>query len=403
MRWRRLSLLAAAVVLASFVGTAPHPSLHHHRHGLDYRHAELPHCPIAQASPRFQLCDKACDSVDDAPVSLAYPPTTTAGTPTVDAVQAALAQVWAGHSGTVDLWVRTGCHGMREAKYLFESVELFWPRGIGKVVVVLDAKDAAIASHLVPTRTQHNYDVHFEHVPCMPARIFNQVSYLMADYTSSADVIVTIDSDCLLHSPVTPSLLFRDGKIRIPHSRGFQPGMWDSMVEHYLGAGSFKFQFMVSQPVTFHRKSLKAYRDWHKSNGGRCYLDAVAASLDSVKPDVLNFFCWMCQLGSFINNTGTTAELYDFVDLDAPTDHPYQRMAIHTTYEKAPGLDYDASSKLMVKQGLCWSVGHQLAGCKDVALDYLHDHLFKYYDFQWVATNQSKQVAVERYLASLAE
>ena len=135
-----------------------------------------------------------CTNVDTSPVSLGYPATTTDGRPTIDYVQAALAKAWAGHEGTVDLWVRTGCNGAREARYLFESVELFWPRGVGKIIVVLDVADATIVGDIVPTETAHAYDVRFEHVPCMPARVFNQVSYLMGDHHLTADVIVTIDA-----------------------------------------------------------------------------------------------------------------------------------------------------------------------------------------------------------------
>jgi len=49
------------------------------------------------------------------------------------------------------------------------------PRGVGKVVVAVDVKDAAIVNHIVPPNSAHAYDVRFEHVPCMPARAFNQV------------------------------------------------------------------------------------------------------------------------------------------------------------------------------------------------------------------------------------
>jgi hypothetical protein len=356
---------------------------------------------VAQASPHFALCDETCQDVDPAPVSLGYPVTTTDGTPTVEAVQSHLAAAWAGHSGTVDLWLRTGCHGAREAKHLFESVELFWPRGIGRVVVVLDANDRQYATHILPATTKHDYAVHFEHVPCMAPRIFNQVSYLMADHYSSADVIVTIDSDCVLHSPVTPRLLFRDGKVRLPHSNAFQPGMWTAMVDHFLGPGSFKFHFMTSQPVAFHRSSFAAFRAWHEQAHGRCYLDAVAKALDAYSQDQMFTFCWMCQLGSFVNNTGITSDLYDFVDLDSPTPHPYQRLAIHVPYELAAGADYDASARAIVKQGLCWTMGASFADCRDGPLDYLHDHQFKYHTYEWVATAASKEQAMQTYLAEL--
>lgn len=398
------ALIAAAVALAAGAAAVVHPPRHaaaRHPHSLDYRHAELPGCPVAQASPHFTLCDEGCANVDAAPVSLDYPAATTDGRPTIDYVQAALAKAWAGHNGTVDLWVRTGCHGAREAKWLFESVELFWPRGVGKVVVVLDAADAAIVGDIVPAATAHAYDVRYERVPCMPGRVFNQVSYLMADHYSSADVIVTIDSDCVLHSPVTPRLIFWGGRVRLPHSRLFQPGMWDAMVERFTGAGTFKHHTMVSQPVAFHRSTFAAYRAWYKRAHGRCYLDDVARMLSEQPPVDVVPYCWMCQLGTFVNTTGETAGEYDFVDLDAPTDRPYQRMAVHVKWEAAPGLDYDASSQLVANQGLCRVAGDRVPGCAGAPLDYLRTHLFLYYNYEWVADAASRAREAGAYVSEV--
>jgi len=406
MRSRARALIAAAgaTVLAAGAAATVHPPRHapaHHPHSLDYRHAEMPGCPIAQASPHFALCDEGCTNVDTSTVTLDYPATTTDGRRTIEYLQAALAKAWAGHEGTVDLWVRTGCNGAREARYLFESVELFWPHGVGKIIVVLDAADAAIVNHIVPPDSAHAYDVRFEHVPCMPARAFNQVSYLMADHYSTAEVIVTIDSDCVLHSPVTPSLIFRDGRIRLPHSTAFQAGAWNALVERFTGAGTFAHHTMVSQPVAFHRSTFAAYRAWYKRTRGRCHLDDVARMLSERPPVDLLWFCWMCQLGTFVNATGLTAGEYDMVDVDAPTDRPYQRLAIHVNYEMAPGADYDASSRLIANQGLCRVAGDRVSGCAGAPLDYLHDHLFKYHTYEWGADASSKEREAAAYVSEV--
>ena len=404
---RSPALLAAAVAaaLAAGAATAVHPPRHappNHPHSLDYRHAELPGCPVAQASPYFGLCDEGCASVDAAPASLDYPATTIDGRPTIDYIQAALNRAWAGHTGTVDLWLRTGCNGAREARFLFESVELFWPRGVGKIVVVLDVADAAIVDRMIPSTTAHAYDVRFEHVPCMPARVFNQVSYLMADHYSTADVIVTIDSDCVLHSPVTPRLIFRDGRIRLPHSTAFQAGAWNALVERFTGAGTFAHHTMVSQPVAFHRSTFAAYRAWYKRTRGRCYLEDVARMLRETTPPVDPlWFCWMCQLGTFVNATGLTAGEYDMVDVDAPTDRPYQRLAIHVNYEMAPGADYDASSRLIANQGLCRVAGDAVPGCAGAPAEYLQDHLFKHHTYEWAADAALKEREAAAYVGEV--
>jgi hypothetical protein len=114
---RTSALLAAAAVAVLAWGAGAGATLHaprhaspaHHPHSLDYRHTELPGCPVAQASPHFGLCDEDCLNVDTTAVTLGTPETKTDGRPTVEVIQAALAKAWAGHSGSVDLWVRTGC------------------------------------------------------------------------------------------------------------------------------------------------------------------------------------------------------------------------------------------------------------------------------------------------------
>ena len=408
------ALLAATLITTASAGAAT--SLHRvdltfrsrvaHRHsGQDYKTVELKECPRARASKHFATCDQPCTTVNTEPVSLAYVDTTASGESTVETVQAVLAAAWAGFPDKVDLWLRTGCHGARELKYLVQSVELFWPRGIGSIVLVLDDNDRPIAHHMVPNASRHDWLVRYEHVPCMPARVFNQVSYMMADHYSTADVIVTIDSDCVLHSPVTPRLLFRDGKIRLPYSRAFQAGMWESLVEFFIGPGTFKFHTMVSQPVTFHRSTLAAFREWYKAaHNGTCYLDDVARALDEVDPGLMGAFCWMCQLGGFLSTTGITADLYDFVDLDAPTPHPYQRLSVHTTYELAPGADFYATSELAVEQGLCLALGAAvLPQCAGVDTGYVRERMFKYELYNWRADAAAKNATVEAYVGEIRQ
>ena len=396
-----LALSTAACAGASAPsGHLAHPTARQHD---DYLATHLPTCPFASVSKHFAARDEPCTDFDPTPVRLDYPPVTATGMRTVDAVQAVLAQAWAGHPDSVDLWVRTGCHGARELKHLLASVELFWSRGVGKVVLVLDDSDRAFATQFVPNGTRHAYDVRHERVPCMLSRVFNQVSYLMADHYSTADVIVTIDSDCVLHSPVTPRLLFRDGRIRLPHSLAMQPGMWDAMVEQFVGVGTFKFHTMVSQPVTFHRSTLAAYRDWYRNTRGACYLDGVARALDTVNSTAIMSFCWMCQLGTFINTTGITADLYDLVDVDARTAHPYQRLAVHVPYELAPGADFDASSAMAVRQGLCLALGKGvLPECAGASTDYVLGRMFTYNTLAWKASPSAKARTVNAYRREVA-
>jgi hypothetical protein len=178
--------------------------------------------------------------------------------------------------------------------------------------------------------------------------------------------------------------------------------MWNAMVERFTGAGTFKHHTMVSQPVAFHRSTFAAYRAWYKQAHGACYLDDVARMLSET--DDTFCFCWMCQLGTFVNVTGLTASEYDMVDVDAPTEHPYQRLAVHVTYEMAPGADYDASSRLIANQGLCRAAGALVPGCAGAPLNYLHDYLFKYtVNYEWAADAASKEREAAAYVGEVRQ
>jgi len=136
-------------------------------------------------------------------------------------VQAALHRAWRhwrNQNRSIDLFVRSGSRDRHDLYYLFKSVETFWPRGVGNVILVLDKADMNLPiSSFIDVRSKQVFKVYFEQAPCMPGRVFNQISYMMADYYSSADTIVTVDSDCIFHAPVTPNLLFdKDGKILFP-------------------------------------------------------------------------------------------------------------------------------------------------------------------------------------------
>lgn len=269
-------------------------------------------------------------------------------------IQIALAAEWGPSPPSVDLYLRTGCHGAAEAVHLFKSIEVFWPNFLGQIVVVLDAADRNASLSFVPSKSIHKYKIVFEHVPCMPARVFNQLSYLSADQHCDADVIVTIDSDCVFHSLVTPDLLFKNGKVMLAHSTLFQAGAWNDAAEYFTGPSTYKRHTMVTQPVSFHRSTFVAYREWFVKTKGKCHLDAVIEYLAIANQPTLRplLFCWMCQLGTFIDVTQQTSDKYALVDLDNGTQI-YQRLAVHTTYEKGGFTDVANASRAYQLQGLC--------------------------------------------------
>lgn len=370
--------------------------------------------PVASSS-HLEICSEPCANVaDTSGATLDFERTTATGKDTIEVVQEALRHAWRQwdkRSRPVDLFVRTGCRDAGEIRFLFESVELFWPRGIGNVVVVLDEADAAVADKsILPEQTKHSYRVFYERPPCMPGRVFNQVSYLMADHYSSADTIVTIDSDCIFHSPVTPDLLFDEGgSILLPWSAKFQEGLWNEEVEYFTGPGTYVGHSMVSQPVAIHRATLQAYRRWYaEQNRGKCLLDGVASFVDSIGT-VVQDFCWMCQINTFIQTTGETADAYELIDVESSASRPYQRLALHVNYERVDGatdgmsvVEFKKSADAAIRQGLCRALGSRLlTSCLGSDVSYVKQHLFSYVGWSWKLDELQRLFTETKYVQSL--
>ena len=379
-----------------------------------------PLSPSSGLSPRLEVCSEACSNVPDTSgATIDFERMTATGKDTVEVVQEALRHAWRQwdeRARPIDLFVRTWCRDAGEVRFLFESVELFWPRGLGHVVVILDEGDEAVAAKsILPAQTKHSYRVFYERPPCMPGRVFNQVSYLMADHYSSADTIVTIDSDCIFHSPVTPDLLFDEkGSILLPWSAKFQESLWTKEIEYFTGPGTYLGHSMVSQPVTIHRSTLQAYRRWYaEEHGGRCLLDGVASFVDeaaSTSAAVATItFCWMCQINTFIQSTGETADAYELIDIESSASRPYQRFSLHVNYESFDGVigdksipEFKKSADAAVQQGLCRALGSRLLkSCLGSEVSYVKNHLFSYVGWFWKLDELQRLLTEIKYVQAL--
>ena len=321
-----------------------------------------------------------------------------------DAVQRALRAAWGPDPPQVDLYFRAGCGATTEMAYLLPTIELFWPEFLGEVIIALDAGNNATLDFFLPPNWRHtrqSYRFVYEDTPCMIGRIFDQVSYLNLDMHSRAQYIVTFDSDCALHSPVTPDLLFDDrGKLLLPHTNYFQRDSWKPPVEYFTGANTYVTHTMVSQPVSFARNTFAAFRLWTASRkGGECYFDTVTRFSNEEPADIKQAFCWMCQLGTFLQTTEQTLEQYNMANLDNPHGTLYQRFAIHTTSDRNEGDDeYNKSSRRVVSEGLCRVLGYALPACSSVARDYVDSVTFMYARWVWIFPSESKERHLNTYL-----
>lgn len=356
-------------------------------------------CPRAADEPGFKrICNEkhSCKSAlppgasvyDDLPYETVW------GESVKSVIQRTLQAAWGPDPPQIDLYLRAGCGATTEIAYLLPTIELFWPEFIGEVIIALDAGNNASLEHFLPLNwrsTQQSYRFVYEDVPCLPGRIFNQVSYLNMDMHSQAKYILSLDSDCALHSPVTPDLIFDEkGRVLLAHSKLFQTGMWDGAVEYFTGNNTFISHTMVTQPIVFVRETLAAYRDWHKRVKGDCYYDSVSRFYSENHGLVKGTFCWMCQLDTFIRFTGITEDAYHFVDLDdVISATTYQRYGIHTSYE-GPDLSFEMKSRRVVLEGLCRVFQENMADCYNVDDDSINYATFSYAFFNWQQISKVK-------------
>ena len=385
-------------------------------------------CPLAAGEPGFKrICN--VDEPCAAPLPAAthtydgLPQTTASGEHVQLAIQRGLRAAWGTDPPHIDLYFRAGCGAVGEIAQLLPTVELFWPEHIGEVIIALDAGNNQTLEYFLPPRwraTRQSYRLVYEDVPCLPGRTFNQVSYLNLDAHSRAQYVVTIDSDCAFHSPVTPDLLFDDSRhLLLPHSRNFQRGAWNKSVEFFTGAGTFSSHTMVSQPVAFARETFPAFRAWMLEHHGTCYFDAVARFHTDSPPigilaDLLRVFamrkkehlvrssfCWMCQLGTFMQVSGRTLSSYNMVDLDDDSGQVYQRMAIHGTYDADETGDFVSSARRAVREGLCRVLGQAtLPDCASVDHSYVDRVTFAYADFPWAQPAARAAMRVKQYVSA---
>jgi hypothetical protein len=411
-----------------------------------YYASNLDGCPIAAGDPGFKrICNVEagpCAAATPEPTALydGLPGFTSSGERVQDAIQRSLRLAWGPDPPQIDLYFRAGCGAVAEMAYLLPTIELFWPEFLGEVIIALDAGNNASLESFLPHNwrtTKQSYRLVYEDVPCLPPRIFNQVSYLNLDMHSRAQYIVTIDSDCVLHTPVTPDLLFDErGLLYLAFSFNFQGNMWRNEAEFFTGRGSYKSHTMVTQPVSFARGSFEAFRKWMREKGGNggsprvntgskrgeCYLDSVtrffdeaglqqreaevrhgthwfwnllpgAASLVFGAPHIeIVFFCWMCQLGTFLQIAGDSRALYHFVNLDSVDRAPLQRIAIHVTYELAPISStikdaYAQTAHMIVHEGICRAMGAALPGCEGIDRVFVDFSSFSYHSWPWSHIN----------------
>ncbi|CAI5943810.1 unnamed protein product [Closterium sp. NIES-64] len=256
--------------------------------------------------------------------------------------------------GKVDLVIRSYLSEKLFLLYsLLTSVELMWPRGIGRVVVVLDEGDD-VAMHLMPPWVQVKYERNYLK---LPGKILQQWSYGWVDNYTSAPFVAIADDDIIFNLKVTPFLLFNlsdpsQGN-QSPVGRPYLIGSKDQgyhrpSTDFLLGRRAYAGNFMVQLPLLLPRGAVSGYRDavgaahpkmaggydeavqWWAEHGGQ-YRDQIAHT-------VLGNYLW--------NNDKDKMEF-----AMEWTDHtPIPRVGVHLPYtnlfKDLGGSPVDPGSKL---------------------------------------------------------
>jgi GDP-mannose transporter len=370
---------------------------------------QLPEYCENKNSPIWKHCHTTLCTLNSITPSWSYPETTLSGEDTGDFISRVLEVAWGSKPPTVDLYLRSGCHGIMEMKYLFESIKLFWPRFLGSIIIVVDASDEKILKLMLPSEPNHHYVIKFEHTPCLPGRVFNQYSYMNIDRYSTAEYVVTIDSDCIFHSPVTPDLIFRQGKVILASSQTFQSELWVQSLNAMMGPGMYNGHYMVTQPIAFSVSTFSSFREWFYKSKRRCYED----QLSSLPPIHYAMFCWMCQLGTYLESGQTSQteyEKYWYQHLDNKTLEPILRYSIHLPHEPYNNQTckdqecYEKFANEIITQGLCRAFGpSRFKICTNYSkLDYIHKVTFLYANIEIQAADLiTRNITLRSYLQRL--
>ncbi|CAF1550377.1 unnamed protein product [Adineta ricciae] len=371
---------------------------------------QLPSICVNKSAAIWNKCDPRRCEPQFRNIKWKYPTITNMGEKTSDFIDRVLKVAWGSNPPSIDLYLRSGCHGIMEMRYLFESIEIFYPKFLGSVILILDVGDEHIVKNILVPNSTHNYIVGFEHVPCLPGRVLNQYSYLYLDRYSTADYVVTIDSDCVFHSPVTPDLIFRQGRVILASTRTFEWQMWYASLEAMMGPGMYDGHYMVTQPVTFAVSTFPSFRRWFYEDKGRCYED----HLSQLNKNHYHTFCWMCQLGSYLEKTRAGQKEYDlywYQHMDHPQLEPILRYSAHVRYEAygkpfCPAFEcYEETVNIVFGQGLCRAFGPSIFHiCANQSnTDYINNVTFLYVYNEIQAANQTARTnALRAYLARLS-
>ena len=242
---------------------------------------------------------------------------------------------------SIDLLCRTtATRKPHELALLIESIQLYWPRCAGRVLLVLDRGEEDFARENIPSWIDVLYS-EFDYE--MPGRLGTQLFNMYSDQQGRSEYVAIIDSDTALVTPVTPDLIFnikkKDGNGNYPQyliaDTQYQKGMWDKGDEWIFQGDSEKWNFMVTLPEVFPRAMFSQYRaDVEAIHNNEFETTDLWQQFRTTV-----YVGWMsmsqfCLLGNWMVKHWTDTPF----DLRKETDTPSIRYGVHLPYHK--GLDF---------------------------------------------------------------
>ena len=142
------------------------------------------------------------------------------------------------------------------AHMMLRSVELFWPKGLGKVVAILDHGEDHLAAMLPGWVTTVMKQPESE-LNNLDGWLAKEYWNLWADRFTTADYVAFMDTDAPLITLVTPDMLFRDKKLI---AVGGRSEYFTDSDKWLLGSDELIGDFMSTLPWVVPRQILPKMR-----------------------------------------------------------------------------------------------------------------------------------------------
>ena len=142
------------------------------------------------------------------------------------------------------------------AHTMLRSIALFWPKGIGKVIAVLDNGEEPLAAMLPGwvTAVIKEPESELENIDGWHTKEFWN---LWADNFTTADYVAFMDTDAPLITLITPDMLFRDNKLIVV---GGPQGTFIPSDRYLLGTEELIGNFMYTLPWVVPRQIFPRMR-----------------------------------------------------------------------------------------------------------------------------------------------